>query len=134
MKQKTLRAGIIGSGFAAKFHYDAMLRVYTAKVEIVGAYSRSSENLAAFTSVRKLKAFDSIESLIESSDVLHICTPPVTHEPLVLAALEQDKHVIVEKPFTGYFGDGTETFNGDSFSREKGLVHTLQSISRMLEA
>ena len=45
MKQKTLRAGIIGSGFAAKFHYDAMLRVYTAKVEIVGAYSRSQKIL-----------------------------------------------------------------------------------------
>ena len=83
---------------------------------------------------RGLKAFESAEALIESSDVLHICTPPVTHEPLVLAALEQNKHVIVEKPFTGYFGDGSETFNGDTFSREKGLEHTFQSISRMLEA
>ena len=134
MKEKIIKAGIIGSGFAAKFHFDALQRVYTARVEVVGAYSRSSENLAAFTLARNLKAFGSVDALIEGSDVLHICTPPVTHEPLVLAALKQDKHVIVEKPFTGYFGDGTETFNGDSFSREKGLEHTLQSISRMLEA
>ena len=39
MKEKIIKAGIIGSGFAAKFHFDALQRVYTAKVEVVGAYS-----------------------------------------------------------------------------------------------
>ncbi len=134
MEQKVLRAGIVGSGFAARFHYDALQRVYTAKVEVAGVYSRSAENMKAFAAERKLDTFNSIEALIENSDVVHVCTPPVTHEPFVLAALRQDRHVIVEKPFTGYFGDGTEAFNGDTFSREKGMEHSLQSICRMLDA
>lgn len=134
MKKKIIRAGIIGSGFAAKFHYDALQRVFSAKVEITGAYSPSSANLLEFTSVRNLTAFDNLEELIEGSDVLHVCTPPVTHEPIVIAALKHNKHVIVEKPFTGYFGDGSEDFNGDTFSREHGLKETLKSIQRMLEA
>jgi hypothetical protein len=29
----------MGYGFAAKFHYSAMERVFSAKVEIIGAYS-----------------------------------------------------------------------------------------------
>ncbi len=134
MEKKVVRAGIVGSGFAAKFHFDALQRVFSAKLEIVGAYSPSSENLQAFTDPRSIRAFASLDELIADSDVLHVCTPPVTHEPIVVAALKQQKHVIVEKPFTGYFGDGSEDFSGDTFSREKGLEETLQSISRMLQA
>jgi len=42
--------------------------------------------------------------------------------------------VIVEKPFTGYFGDGSTGFNGDEFSREKGLEQALASVKRMIDA
>lgn len=134
MEKKVLRAGIVGSGFAAKFHYEALQRVFSAKVEIVGAFSPSSENLAKFTGERSLRAFNSLDELIENCDVLHVCTPPVTHEPIVVSALEKHKHVIVEKPFTGYFGDGSETFNGDTFSKEEGLKHSMDSVQRMLDA
>ncbi|HEY0668991.1 MAG TPA: Gfo/Idh/MocA family oxidoreductase [Sphingobacteriaceae bacterium] len=134
MDKKVIKAGIIGSGFAAKFHYDALQRVFSTKVEIIGAFSPSPLNLKEFTSVRNLKAFPDLQQLIEESDVLHVCTPPVSHEPIVIAALQQNKHVIVEKPFTGYFGEGSEDFNGDTFSREHGLKETLKSIQRMLDA
>ncbi len=33
-----------------------------------------------------------------SLDVIHICTPNVTHAKLAAAALGADKHVVVEKP------------------------------------
>lgn len=134
MENRVLSAGIIGSGFAAKFHYEALARVYSTKVEVIGAYSPSSKKLYEFTNVRNIRSFETAESLVENADVIHVCTPPVTHELYVIAALQQNKQVIVEKPFTGYFGDGTESFNGDTFSRELGLEHTLQSISRMLDA
>ena len=134
MEKKVIRAGIVGSGFAAKFHFEALQRVFSTKVDVLGAYSKSQENLYAFANPRNMIEFGSLEELIENCDVIHICTPPVTHEPIVIAALQKDKYVIVEKPFTGYFGDGSEDFNGDTFSREKGLEETLQSLSRMLEA
>ncbi len=134
MNKRVIRAGIAGSGFAAKFHYEALLRVFSANVDIAGVYSVTQNKLQEFTSVRHLKAFDSIEDLIDSSDVIHICTPPATHESIVIAALQKHKHVIVEKPFTGYFGDGSENFNGDTFSRKGGLKHALQSLQRMLDA
>lgn len=134
MEKKVLRAGIVGSGFAAKFHYEALQRVFSAKVTVVGAYSPSKENLVKFTTPKNIQAFKALDDLIQNSDVIHICTPPVTHEPIVVAALQQNKHVIVEKPFTGYFGDGSETFNGDTFSKEAGLEHALDSIRRMLQA
>lgn len=134
MEKRTLRAGIIGSGFAARFHYDALQRVFSTKVEVTGAYSLSAKNLETFTGTRNLKAYDNIDDLINEADVIHVCTPPVTHEPIVIAALQQNKNVIVEKPFTGYFGDGTEVFNGDTFSKLQGLTHAMESVKRMLDA
>jgi predicted dehydrogenase len=134
MNKPTFKAGIIGSGFAAKFHYDALQRVHSVTVDIAGVYSPTISHLESFAQERNIQQFNSVEELIQASDVLHICTPPVTHEPLVIAALQQNKHVIVEKPFTGYFGDGSQNFNGDTFSKQQGFEHTLRSIERMLDA
>ncbi|MCL2133347.1 MAG: Gfo/Idh/MocA family oxidoreductase, partial [Bacteroidales bacterium] len=132
--KKEIRTGFVGSGFAARFHYDALMHVHSVKVEVVGVYSVVREEMEEFAQMRNMRAFDSLEELINNSDVIHVCTPPVTHEPIVIEALKRDKDVIVEKPFTGYFGDGSESFNGDTFSREDGMKVAVESIERMLEA
>jgi predicted dehydrogenase len=134
MEKKTIRAGIVGSGFAARFHFDALQHVFSTKVELVGVYSVAKEELANYTKERGLQSFDDLDGLIDACDLIHVCTPPITHEPIVIAALKKNRHVIVEKPLTGYFGDGSENFNGDTFSREEGLAQTLDSIKRMLDA
>ncbi|HEY6082038.1 MAG TPA: Gfo/Idh/MocA family oxidoreductase, partial [Chitinophagaceae bacterium] len=134
MKKKELKAGIIGCGFAANFHFDALQHVYSAKVEIVGAYSRDQTKLMRFTDEKGIIAFDNLNALIRNCDVLHVCTAPVTHEPITVEVLKQDKDVIIEKPFTGYFGNDTKDFNGDTFPRETGLEQALLSIRRMLDA
>ncbi len=134
MSKKVLRAGIVGSGFAARFHYDALMHVNTIKVEVAGAFSIKISELIEFTSSRGIKSFESLKELIDSCDVLHVCTPPSTHEQIAIEVLKYDKYVIIEKPFTGYFGDGTKEFNGDHFPREVGLKYALESIERLLEA
>lgn len=134
MEKKTLKTGFVGSGFAARFHYDALQHVFSTKIEIAGVYSVARKEVEQFAEERKIQIFDSLDELIGASDVIHVCTPPVTHEEIVVATLAKDKNVIVEKPFTGYFGDGTEEFNGLTFSREEGLNKTMQSIKRMLDA
>ena len=134
MADKVIRTAFAGSGYAAKFHYDALKRISSVKVDVTGAWSPTRERLEKFAHERNIKAFNSPGEMIASADVVHICTPPSSHEAVVIAALEKGKSVIVEKPLTGYFGDGTDSFGGDSFPREKGLEATLGSIGRMLEA
>lgn len=132
--KKTIFSGIIGAGFAARFHFEAIKRVYGVNVEVVGVYSKSPASSQEFSVSNDIPSFDTVEALIAACDVLHICTPPVTHESLAIAVLEQGKDVIIEKPFTGYFGDGTDAFDGDSFPRSTGLEKTLESIGRLLDA
>ncbi len=134
MSDSNIRAGIIGSGFAARFHYNALTRVYGAHVKIVGGYSPTPKNLRIFCEDKGLLEFKSPEALIDAVDVVHICTPPATHEPLAIEVLAADRHVIIEKPFTGYFGNDAKEFDGKNFSRESGLEQALLSIKRILDA
>lgn len=134
MNHKTLNVGIIGSGFAAKFHFEALRRVYSTNINILGAFARNKYNLDTFTAECGINSFDSLEHLIDRADVIHLCTPPSTHETMALQCLINNKHVIIEKPFTGYFGDGSDSFDGTSFPRETGLKEAVASIQRMLNA
>jgi predicted dehydrogenase len=134
MADKEIRVGILGSGFAAAFHFEALRRVYSTKPVVVGVYSPTPEKRSAFADARGIQAFDSLEGLLDESEVVHVCTPPSSHEEITVAALEAGKSAIVEKPFTGYFGDGSPSFDGDSFPREEGLTRAMESVRRILQA
>ena len=115
MKKAEVKAGIIGSGFAAKFHVEALKRVSGVNVEIVGAYSRNADKLKQFCAEKDIRPFESLDALINASDVLHLCTPPVTHEPIGVDVLKQNKSVIIEKPLTGFFWTGHQQFKRRQF-------------------
>jgi predicted dehydrogenase len=134
MKKKTIRIGLIGAGFAATFHFECLKKVHDTNVEVEGVFSTDTEQAKSYAAKRDITAYDSMEKLIDNVDVIHVCTPPVVHESIAVAALEKDKFAIVEKPLTGYFGDGSEDFNGDTFPKQDALDHSLASIKRMLEA
>jgi len=134
MQKKKVRTGIVGAGFAARFHYESLKKVYSTEVEVKGVYAIDQDQAAQYAQQRGIRSYDSLEALLEDVDVVHVCTPPVAHEPIAIAALERDKFAIVEKPLTGYFGDGSEDFNGDSFAKEIALEAALASIERMLAA
>jgi len=131
MKKKLL-AGIIGSGLAASFHYEAVKKIYSVEAEVIGVYSKTRDHRERFAAQRGIKAFNSMEKLIESSDVVHICTPVSTHESIAVMVLERDKFPVVEKPLTGFCGDGTENFRGDTFPKRGVLEAVHSSINRIL--
>ena len=79
-------------------------------------------------------AFESFESLCDAVDVIDLCSPPSTHESLAVQALELGKHVIIEKPFTGFYGAGLADFRGDTFSKEHMLREAMASCARILAA
>lgn len=130
-----IRVGIVGAGFAAGFHYESLLQTGIAEVKPVAIYSRTKDRREEFALSRGLTPCDSLEALLDSVDVVHVCVPPVMHEPVATMALERDLHVILEKPFTGYFGpDDGQPFAGNVFSKETMRVGALESAKRIVEA
>ncbi len=134
MEKKTVRTGIIGAGFAATFHFECLKKIYGTHVDVEGVFAIDTEQATAFAKKRGIRAYNNLEELLDKVDVIHVCTPPVVHESIAIAALERDKFAIVEKPLTGYFGDGSDDFNGDTFAKQDALDHSLASIERMLAA
>ena len=129
-----VRVGIAGAKFAARFHFQAYRRVYGVPLDVVGICAASRSSAEAFARENGVKAFDSFEALLDACDVIDLCSPGNTHEPLAVRALQQGKHVIIEKPFTGYYGPGTDDFRGNTFSKETMLREAMASCDRILAA
>ena len=95
-----LKTAIVGSGFAARCHLDALSRL-GAVVEVCGIASR---NLEQATRLGKEYGIERVTSdyreLLESStlDVVHVCTPNSLHFPMASDAIRAGKHVLCEKP------------------------------------
>jgi len=134
MQKKTVRAGLVGAGFSASFHFEALKKVYGTNVDVKGVYALDRAQAAEFAKVREIRNYDSLDALLDEVDVAHACVLVAAHEEVAVAALERDKFVIVEKPLTGYCGDGSEEFHGDTFPKQDALEHGLASVDRMLEA
>ena len=134
MNKRTVRAGIVGAGFSATFHYEALRKVYGVDVDIRGVYALDMDQAKTYAQKRGIRCFDSLDSLLDEVDAIHCCVLVAGHESVAVAALERDKFAIVEKPLTGYCGDGSESFHGDTFPKEDALEHGLASIERMLAA
>ena len=129
-----VRVGFVGARFAAKFHWEAIRRVYGVPFEMVGVMSKSAEARDAFARETGVRAFDSFASLCDAVDVVDLCTPPSSHEELAVQALGRGKHVIIEKPLTGFYGAGASAFNGRTFSKERMLEETAASCARIVAA
>ena len=134
MKKKHVRTGIVGSGFSATFHFEAISKIYGTDVEVVGVHSTDTQSGRAYAGARDIQFFESLDALLDAVDIVHVCVPPMAHEPVSVQALARDKHVICEKPLTGYFGDGSDDFHWDRCDKQVALETALASVDRIIAA
>ncbi|MBN1588691.1 MAG: Gfo/Idh/MocA family oxidoreductase [Pirellulales bacterium] len=132
--KKTVRTGIVGSGFSATFHFEALRRVYQTDVDVVGVHSADAEQGRKYAADRGIRFFDTLEAMLDEVDAIHVCVPPKWHEPITIAGLERGKFVVCEKPLTGYFGDDSEDFHWQRADKNVALAAALASVDRILEA
>ena len=132
--ENRIRVGIVGARFAARFHWEGFHRVHGVPVQVVGVTSKTAEARDAFAEENKIQSFATLADLCEAVDVIDLCTPPASHEQLAVQALALGKHVIIEKPFTGYFGAGVVDFRGNAYPKKKMLDESMQSCQRLLAA
>lgn len=94
-----IRAGIVGAGFAAGAHVEALRRVPGIQVAGIAASTRERSRAAA-ARLGVARAFDRYEELVASPDVdvVHDCAPNDLHDAVNAAALDAGKHLLSEKP------------------------------------
>jgi predicted dehydrogenase len=101
-----VRVGLIGCGFVAELHMYAYKRVYGVDVEVAAVAARGDHVIEFAKKHRIPTTYRDFRAVLADNtiDVVDICTPPAKHAMMIVEGVQAGKHVICEKPFTGYFG------------------------------
>jgi predicted dehydrogenase len=125
------------------FHLESLEAGLGGKVAPVAVYSPQPEHRQKFAAAcneralsgARMEACDSLDRLLDRVDVVHVCAPASQHERVAVRALERNVNVILEKPFTGYFGPSDDAdFAGNSFPKDVMRREARASARRIVEA
>jgi predicted dehydrogenase len=99
MSITSLRAGVIGTGFIAPVHIEALRRLAVPVTAICGS-TENARATAAKWDIPEIYGDYDYEAMLASPnvDVVHITSPNKVHVEQALAALDAGKHVVCEKP------------------------------------
>jgi predicted dehydrogenase len=127
---RSVRIGIIGTGFLAETRARAYAGVSGYSAEIVAAASRTlsrAEDYARRHGVPDV--YDDYRRLLDRTDidVVDLCVPNHVHRPIAEEAAAAGKHIIVAKPLTAFDGPG-------SAPRSEMLSHACANAAAMIEA
>lgn len=125
-----VKIGMVGSQFAADLHLRNLSKLRGTKVEVVAVASKNKDHAEAFANKYEITDFyDDYRRILDRKDieVVDLCVSTDLHHRMAIQAAEAGKHIICEKPLTGYFGDG-ET------PRQRMMDEALKNASAVLQA
>ena len=93
-----LKAGVLGAGHLGKIHLRLLQE--SNKFELVGFFDPFTENAEKVAKEFGYKLFDSVEALIAAVEVVDIVTPTLSHFECAKKAIENGRHIFIEKPIT----------------------------------
>lgn len=93
-----IRVGLIGAGYIATWHADALTA--TSGVQVSAVCDLNEGAAKGLADAYGAQAFGAIEDMIDANccDAVHILTPPHLHEVIAIQCLEAGLDVLVEKP------------------------------------
>ena len=104
---KPIAIGLVGAGFVANIHARSYRRLRDLGVSIGAVTAVPVEQAMVFAREYGIKVVcEDFKSLLDRPgiDIVDICVPNSLHAPFSIAAAQAGKHIICEKPLTGYFG------------------------------
>lgn len=118
-KRAIVRVGIIGTGRIAHRFVEEAARV--SGMSLVGVYNPHIRSAKAFADQHHDLEFytDDMKDFMMRVDAVYVASPHETHYDYVRQSLEQDKHVLCEKPMTLCKAETEELF---ALAKQKNLI------------
>jgi predicted dehydrogenase len=126
-----VRLGMIGSQFAAHLHLNSLSTLRGSKIEVVAVASKNKEHAQSFAERFNVPDYyDDYHRILERKDVhvVDLCVATHLHHTMAIDAANAGKHIICEKPLTGFFGDGR------TVSRQLMLEEALKNATSVRKA
>ena len=137
MKPKPVVIGMVGTRFAGSFHLENYRRVHGLEVRIKGVTSKEHQSASEFARQHELEVvYPSVDDLLADPEInlVDLCVPNYLHHPFTLRAAAAGKHIVCEKPLTGYFGSGQGKLVGKETPRQEMFEKALQAADEMVAA
>lgn len=98
MARNPIKAGLIGAGYIADWHADAIGA--TRGVKLAAVCDRSEAAAGALANARGVQAFTDLDQMIAAGacDAVHILTPPDSHVAIAKTCLKAGLDCFIEKP------------------------------------
>lgn len=93
-----IRIGLLGAGHLGKIHLRLLKEIETFSV--VGFYDSNPEVAQTVSQKYDVPAFSDAADLLSQVDAVDIVTPTLSHFHYAQTALQQGKHIFIEKPLT----------------------------------
>ena len=120
MSSKILNVGLIGFGLSGRYFHSPFLTA-NPNFKLKTVVERSKNEAQEFDpTIENARSVDELLSDPEI-DLVFICTPNETHFPYAMDALENGKHVVIEKPFSATAEEAEQLI---AVAKEKGLILT----------
>lgn len=124
----SVRIGLAGCGWISRYQIEGWRRVPGAQVVAVCDPDASrAESLAAGYEIEWVGR-DGVRMMEDCDlDVLDIATPPESHKPLAMAAMQRGVHVLCQKPAALSLSDAQEMVD---FAAERGVALYINEMLR----
>lgn len=120
MSERVLNVGLIGFGLSGRYFHAPFLAV-NPRFRLKKVVERSKNEAQEFDeSIENARSVDELLS-DASIDLVFICTPNDTHFQYAMDALENGKHLVIEKPFANSETEARELFE---VAKRNGLIAT----------
>ncbi len=119
---RTLAAAVVGTGFGVLTHVRAL---QAAGVEVRALIGRNAEKAASRAAMFGIPqpTTNWAETFADPDiDIVAVATPPHTHGPIVLDAVNAGKHVMCEKPFARDLAEARQML---AAAEAAGVVHMI---------
>lgn len=120
-----IKAGVLGAGHLGKIH----LRLLEAseRFELIGFFDPNQKNTHALAKEKGYTAFESEAELIKACDMVDIVTPTLYHHQNAINAINQGKHIFIEKPIANSVTEANEI---TSLAEKRGVLGQVGHVER----
>ena len=120
-----VKAGVLGAGHLGKIH----LRLLEAseRFELIGFFDPNQKSTHALAKEKGYTAFESEAELIKACDMVDIVTPTLYHHQNAINAINQGKHIFIEKPIANSVAEANEI---SSLAEKRGVLGQVGHVER----
>tara|TARA_B100000900_G_scaffold154456_1_gene131148 strand:- start:5726 stop:6718 length:993 start_codon:yes stop_codon:yes gene_type:complete len=120
-----VKAGVLGAGHLGKIH----LRLLEAseRFELIGFFDPNQKSTHALAKEKGYTAFESEAELIKACDMVDIVTPTLYHHQNAINAINQGKHIFIEKPIANSVAEANEI---TSLAEKRGVLGQVGHVER----